>query len=50
MSDDWQETLSFAKNIRRELHQRPELSWEEHGTAKKIRSLLTDLNTLESLR
>ncbi|KZZ11730.1 peptidase M20, partial [Oleibacter sp. HI0075] len=43
MSDDWQETLNFAKNIRRELHQRPELSWEEHATAEKIRTVLTDL-------
>ncbi|WP_301388559.1 N(2)-acetyl-L-2,4-diaminobutanoate deacetylase DoeB2 [Thalassolituus sp. UBA2590] len=43
MSDHWQETLSFAKNIRRELHQRPELSWEEHATAEKIRTVLTDL-------
>lgn len=43
MSDDWQETLSFARNIRRELHQRPELSWEEHGTAETIRKTLTAL-------
>lgn len=43
MSNDWQETLKFAQDVRHELHRQPELSWSEHSTADRIRSLLTDM-------
>ncbi len=39
----WQDTLSFALNHRRALHQQPELSWQEESTAKMIRDSLTEL-------
>ena len=43
MSDFWQETIFSAQKIRRELHQNPELSWQELRTAEKIRRILSDL-------
>lgn len=44
MSDFWQETILNAKTIRQDLHQNPELSWQENRTAEVIRSELTNLN------
>jgi len=44
MSNDWQDTLDFARNLRHELHRHPELSWQEQATAKRIRDILDDLN------
>lgn len=43
MSKYWQETLKHAKNIRHELHAYPELSWSEHRTAERIRTVLDEL-------
>lgn len=44
MSDFWQQTISSARDLRRELHQYPELGWEEVETAQRIRQGLTDLS------
>ncbi|MEK9712761.1 MAG: N(2)-acetyl-L-2,4-diaminobutanoate deacetylase DoeB2 [Thalassolituus sp.] len=44
MSNDWQDTLDFARNLRHELHRHPELSWQEQATAKRIRDILDNLN------
>lgn len=44
MPNSWQETIAFAQAFRRELHARPELSWQEHGTAAAIRDQLDALN------
>ena len=43
MSDFWQKTISSAQAIRRELHQYPELGWQENRTAERIRAELTQL-------
>lgn len=43
MSDYWQETITAAKAMRRELHSIPELGWQEVKTAEKVRSALTRL-------
>lgn len=44
MSNDWQDTIKFAQNFRRELHRNPELSWQELQTANTVREALTELN------
>ncbi len=43
MQQLWGETLTFAKGLRRQLHTQPELSWQEHNTARVIRSELDTL-------
>lgn len=43
MSDSWQETMTIAQGLRRELHTHPELSWQEVNTAERIREYLTNL-------
>lgn len=42
MSDFWQETILTAKQIRHELHQHPELGWQELQTAERIRQRLSE--------
>jgi len=37
---DWKTTIDWATSLRRELHQAPELTWEEHATAARIRAEL----------
>ncbi len=44
MSDFWQETISSAIRFRHELHQHPELGWQENSTAERIRAMLNQLN------
>lgn len=44
MSNYWQKTIMSAEQIRRALHSRPELSWQENNTAEYIRDELTRLN------
>ena len=44
MSAFWQNTISQAIRLRRELHSEPELSWHETRTAQKIRTTLSELN------
>lgn len=44
MSNDWQDTLEFARNFRHQLHAQPELSWQENNTTEAIR---TELNRLD---
>lgn len=41
MSDFWQETIRAAETLRHELHQHPELGWQEWQTAQRIRTLLS---------
>lgn len=43
MSNDWQDTIAFAQAFRRQLHANPELSWQEHNTARVIREHLDEL-------
>ncbi|PHR95748.1 MAG: peptidase M20 [Oceanobacter sp.] len=43
MSNDWQDTLEFARDFRHQLHAQPELSWQENNTTEAIR---TELNRL----
>ncbi|HEY7773335.1 MAG TPA: N(2)-acetyl-L-2,4-diaminobutanoate deacetylase DoeB2 [Marinagarivorans sp.] len=43
MSDIWQSTIASAQAMRRELHQFPELGWQETRTAERIRAQLTQL-------
>lgn len=43
MSDYWQQIMTAAKAMRRELHSIPELGWQEVKTADKVRSTLTRL-------
>lgn len=40
----WNNIVQEAENFRRQLHQHPELTWEEHGTAQRIRECLDTLN------
>lgn len=35
--------ISAAVELRRQLHRRPELTWQEFATAEKLRTILTDL-------
>jgi hippurate hydrolase len=44
MSSYWQQTLTFAQQLRRELHRHPELGWQEQRTAQRIRDELDRLN------
>lgn len=44
MSDVWQETITNAEVLRRDLHAHPELGWQEHRTADRIRDTLSTLN------
>lgn len=44
MSNDWQDTLEFARDFRHQLHAQPELSWQENNTTEAIR---TELNRLD---
>lgn len=39
-----QDIINTAIQFRRDLHQKPELSWQEHATAATIRHALTELN------
>ncbi len=41
--EEIQKNREYAVNIRRHFHRHPELSWEEHETAKKIREELTKM-------
>lgn len=43
MQDLWDNNISFAQDFRRKLHAHPELSWQEHDTAKSVRKVLDDL-------
>lgn len=43
MSTYWQKTLTFAQQLRHELHAQPELGWQEHNTAQRIRQELDNL-------
>lgn len=43
MSDRWNELMEGAVTLRRDLHRRPELTWEEHDTARRIRDELNRL-------
>jgi len=43
LQNDWQKNVAFAEDIRRQLHAHPELSWEEHQTAKLVRQRLDEL-------
>ena len=40
MSDVWQDTITTAETIRRELHAHPEMGWQEHRTAERVREIL----------
>ncbi len=40
MSDFWLATMTTARQLRHELHQHPELGWQERQTAQKIRDVL----------
>ena len=42
MSEIWLSTITAAQNVRHELHQYPELGWQEERTANKIRELLQE--------
>ena len=44
MSDFWKETVHKAKQIRHDLHQTPELGWQELRTAERIRNTLSEWN------
>ena len=44
MSTVWQDIVRSATLLRRELHQRPELGWQEQGTAECIRQQLSALD------
>lgn len=44
MSDVWQDTITTAQTIRREFHAHPEMGWQEHRTAQRIRDVLSSLN------
>lgn len=44
MSDVWQETITNAEVLRRDLHAHPELGWQEYRTADRIRDTLSTLN------
>ena len=43
MSTYWQQTLTFAQQLRHELHTQPELGWQEYNTAQRIRDELDRL-------
>ncbi len=43
MSDVWQETITNAEVLRRDLHAHPELGWQEYRTADRIRDTLSTL-------
>ncbi|MEX0615273.1 MAG: N(2)-acetyl-L-2,4-diaminobutanoate deacetylase DoeB2 [Methylophaga sp.] len=43
MSDLWQETITNAEVLRRDLHAHPELGWQEYRTADRIRDMLSTL-------
>ena len=36
----WVETMARAREIRHELHRRPEIAWAEHATATAVRAEL----------
>jgi hippurate hydrolase len=44
MSDVWQDTITTAETIRREFHAHPEMGWQEHRTAQRVREILSSLN------
>lgn len=43
MSDYWQQIIDSAQATRHELHQFPELGWQEVQTAERVRSALTEM-------
>jgi len=44
MQDYWQQTMSVAESWRHDLHENPELGWQEQRTAARIREELSKLN------
>jgi hippurate hydrolase len=44
VADNWSKTTAEAVRLRRWLHERPELTWQEHGTAQAIRERLDALD------
>ena len=44
MSNDWQDTIAYAEAFRRQLHAKPELSWQEFNTAAAIRTQLDEFH------
>jgi len=44
MTQYWRDTVQSARQMRRTLHARPELGWQENETCKLIRQSLTDLD------
>ncbi len=44
MSRGWTDLMTSAVEIRRELHRKPELTWAEYETARRIRDALTRLD------
>ncbi|WP_372865077.1 N(2)-acetyl-L-2,4-diaminobutanoate deacetylase DoeB2 [Spongiibacter sp.] len=44
MPTQWQDIMTSATALRRELHQHPELGWQEVRTAERIRTTLSSLN------
>ena len=44
MPIQWQDVVTDAITLRRELHKNPELGWQETRTAERIRTILSNLN------
>src|SRR5690606_24259057 len=44
MTQLWRETLDSARNIRRQLHSNPELTWREINTCQRVRDTLSALH------
>jgi len=44
MTNNFSNIINYAKKIRRELHKKPELGWDEYNTSKKIRFILDKYN------
>lgn len=44
MPSNWQDNIAHAREFRRALHAKPELSWQEHNTASAIREQLDTMH------